>query len=400
MKNVYIVDYRRTPFGKYGGALSSFRPDDLAALTIRSLMERNLSVDPAEIDDVILGCANQAGEDNRNIARFAAMLAGLPVEVPGVTVNRLCASGMQSVTDGFARIASGMANIIIAGGVESMSRAPYVMPKSQKPFDRNIELYDTTLGWRFINPEFTKLYEPYTMGETAENIAERWAITRAEQDVFSFNSHTRYINAFDNNIFSDEVISLTDKPNGNGLPDEAVRKDTSPEKMALLKPAFRQNGTVTAGNASGLNDGAAAILLVSEEALRKYNLTPLARVVSAAVAGVHPDIMGTGPVPATQKLLDKTGLTIKDIDLFEINEAYAVQVIYTMNELKLNPDIVNVNGGAVAIGHPLGASGTRITGHLALELKRRNKRYGIATMCVGVGQGTAILIENMNNEII
>lgn len=396
MKNVYILDYQRTPFGKYGGALSTFRPDDLAALTIRSLIERNPSVAPSLIEDVILGCANQAGEDNRNIARFAALLAGLPVEVPGVTVNRLCASGMQSITDGFARIASGMADVIIAGGVESMSRAPFVFPKSQKPFDRNVEVYDTTLGWRFVNPAFIEMYEPYSMGETAENIAERWLVTRAEQDAFSLHSHERYIHAAAKGIFEEEIMTLPIKANANGLADEPVRQDTSLEKLASLKPAFRSNGTVTAGNASGLNDGAAAMLIVSEDALKKYNLKPLARIVAATAAGVHPDIMGTGPIPATEKLLVRTGLTLNDISLFEINEAYAVQVIHCINELKLNPEQVNVNGGAVAIGHPLGASGTRITGHLALELNRRNQRYGIATMCVGVGQGTAILIENTN----
>lgn len=396
MKEVYIIDYQRTPVGKYGGILSNIRPDDLAAFVIAALLNRNEYLDVSSIDDVILGCANQAGEDNRNIARFAALLAGLPVEVPGVTVNRLCASGMQSVMDGFTRIKAGMADVIIAGGVESMSRAPYVMAKSNKAFERGLELADTTLGWRFVNKQLVEKYYPYTMGETAEIVAERWQISRAEQDAFAYASHRKYMEAFGEGKFKGEIMSLPSLAIDDMKPlDQAVRADTSIGKLAQLKPAFKQDGSVTAGNASGLNDGAAAMLLVSGEVVERYGLKPLAKIISSSVVGVHPYIMGTGPVPATQKILKQTGLTIADIDLMEINEAYAVQVIYTMNELKVATDKVNVNGGALAIGHPLGMSGTRITGHLALELKRSNKQYGIATMCVGVGQGTALLIENI-----
>lgn len=396
MKEVYIIDYQRTPVGKYGGILSGIRPDDLAASVIKELLSRNGYLDAGSIDDVVLGCANQAGEDNRNIARFAALLAGLPVEVPGVTVNRLCASGMQSVIDGFTRIKAGMADVIIAGGVESMSRAPYVIAKSNKAFERGLEMADTTLGSRFVNKQLAEKYYPYAMGETAEIVAERWHISRAEQDAFAYASHMKYMNAFEQGKFNGEIISLPSLVPDHTKPlDQGVRADTSVEKLAQLKPAFREHGSVTAGNASGLNDGAAAMLLVSGEVVERFGLQPLAKIVSSSVVGVHPDIMGTGPVPATQKILKQTGLSITDIDLMEINEAYAVQVIYSMNELKIGEDKVNVNGGALAIGHPLGMSGTRITGHLAMELKRRNKQYGIATMCVGVGQGTALLIENI-----
>lgn len=396
MAAAYIIDFQRTPYGKYGGALSSYRPDDLAAFIIKSLLERNKQIDTLEIDDIILGCANQAGEDNRNIARFAGLLAGLPIDIPGVTVNRLCASGMQSVMDATARIQAGLDHIIIAGGVESMSRAPYVMQKASKGFDRTLELVDTTLGWRFINPAFESIYKTYSMGETAENIAEKWLWTREAQDEFALSSHKKYLHAYENGVFEKEIIPLSTTSNTILNIDEAVRKDTSIEKLSSLKTIFKSNGTVTAGNASGLNDGAAAMIIVSEEVVNKYNLKPIAKIVSTAVAGVHPDFMGTGPIPATKKLLEKSWLQLKDIDLFEINEAYAVQVIQCIRELKIDPKIVNVNGGAIAIGHPLGSSGTRITGHLALELNRRNKKYGIATMCVGVGQGTAVLIENIN----
>ena len=395
----YIADYRRTPVGKLGGKLSGYRPDDLAATVIKDLMERNTGIDFTKTDDVIFGCANQAGEDNRNIARFAALLAGLPVEVPGVTVNRLCASGMQSVIDATARIQSGMADLVIAGGVESMSRAPYVMLKPSKAFDRNMELVDTTLGWRFVNPKFLEAYEPYSMGETAENIAERWSVSRELQDAFAWSSHMKYLDAHYDGKFAGEIITFPESPADFSPLDEGVRPDTTKEKLASLATVFRKNGTVTAGNASGLNDGAAAMIVVSETALKQYDLEPLAKIVTASVAGVHPDIMGTGPVPAIRKLLEKTGLPIAEIALFELNEAYAAQVLYCIDELGLDPETVNVNGGALAIGHPLGVSGTRITGHLALELKRRNLRYGIASMCVGVGQGTAILIENLKYKI-
>lgn len=398
MKDAFIVDFQRTPIGKYGGMLSHIRPDDLAAASISALLARNTQIAGTMVDEVIFGSANQAGEDNRNVARFASLLAGLPVEVPAYTVNRLCASGMQAVTDAFALIRSGMADVIIAGGVESMSRAPYVTAKATKAFDRTLETYDTTLGYRFVNPNFADLYHPFSMGETAENIAARWNISREAQDEFSWQSHMKYVEAHSSGRFTGEVIEIPGlvRKDINGPADEHVRPDTTIERLARLKTAFKINGTVTAGNASGINDGAAAMLIVSGKAVKEYELDPMARIVGAASAGVHPDIMGTGPIPATQKLLQQTGLTINDIDLFEINEAYAAQVLCCIQELGLDSERVNVNGGAIAIGHPLGCSGTRITGHIATELKRRNARYRIATMCVGVGQGVAVLIENLS----
>lgn len=397
MKEAFLIDYQRSPVGKYGGLLSGIRPDDLAAATLEAVLQRHPELDKSIIDEVILGCANQSGEDNRNVARFAALRAGLPVSVPAYTVNRLCASGMQSVINGYMQIGMGLADVVLAGGVESMSRAPYVMPKAVKPFDRNLEIADTTLGARFYNPEIAKEYAPISMGETAENVAERWHISREDQDAFALQSHQRYLSAHEQGKFTDEIISLPGVVyNHPAAPrDEGVRADTSLEKLAALRTVFREKGTVTAGNASGLNDGASALLLASAAATKAHNLKPLARIVSASSAGVHPDIMGTGPVPAVRKLLQQTGLSIHDIDLFEINEAYASQVLYCARELEIDPQRLNVNGGAIAIGHPLGSSGGRITGHLALELQRRKARYGIATMCVGVGQGTAILIENV-----
>jgi 3-oxoadipyl-CoA thiolase len=396
MKEAFLIDYQRSPVGKYGGMLSGIRPDDLAAATLEAVLQRHPGLDKSIIDEVILGCANQSGEDNRNIARFAALRAGLPVTVPAYTVNRLCASGMQSVINGYMQIGMGLADVVLAGGVESMSRAPYVMPKAVKPFDRTLEITDTTLGARFYNPEIAKEYAPVSMGETAENVAERWHISREDQDAFALQSHRRYLSAHEQGKFADEIISLAGivYPDEASPRDEGVRPDTSLEKLAVLRTVFRERGTVTAGNASGLNDGASTLLLASGTAAATYNLKPLARIVSASSAGVHPDVMGTGPVPAVRKLLQQTGLRINDIDLFEINEAYASQVLYCARELEIDPERLNVNGGAIAIGHPLGSSGGRITGHLALELQRRKARYGIATMCVGVGQGTAILIEN------
>ncbi len=397
MKEVFLIDYQRTPVGKYGGLLSGIRPDDLAAATIQALLGNNLQLDGALIDEVIFGCANQSGEDNRNIARFASLRAGLPVEVPAYTVNRLCASGMQSIMNGFSQIGTGLADIVLAGGVESMSRAPYVIPKATRPFDRNLEMADTTLGARFYNPEIAKTYAPISMGETAENVAEHWHISREDQDLFALQSHQKYLLAQEQGKFAVELIDLPGivYKSETAPRDEGVRADTSLEKLAALKTIFRENGTVTAGNASGLNDGASAMLLASEAAVTVHHFTPIARIISASSAGVNPDIMGTGPVPAVLKLLKQTGLRIEDIDLFEINEAYAAQVLYCAHELKIDPAKLNVNGGAIAIGHPLGSSGNRITGHLALELKRRKAKYGIAAMCVGVGQGTAILIENL-----
>lgn len=400
MKEVFIADYVRTPIGKYGGILSGIRPDDLAATTIEVLLKKNNSLDLGHIDEVIFGCANQSGEDNRNIARFSALIAGLPVEIPAYTVNRLCASGMQSVMNAFTQINSGLGDLIIAGGVESMSRAPYVIPKAGKAFDRSLEMADTTLGSRFLNEKFTARYQPYSMGETGENVAERWNISRERQDEFAWQSHMKYLDAYQSGKFEDEIIALQELENkGTEIPDEQVRPDTSLAKLATLKPVFRQGGSLTAGNSSGLNDGASALIIASAEALQNEHLTPLAKIISVSSAGVHPDIMGTGPIPAIRKLLRQTGLTINDIDLFEINEAYAVQVLCCAQELGIDPASLNVNGGAIAIGHPLGCSGNRITGHLALELRRRNAKYGIAAMCVGVGQGTAILIENINYSI-
>jgi len=397
MKEVFIVDFQRTPVGKYGGLLSGIRPDDLAAATIAALLQRNSQVPAAAIDEVIFGCANQSGEDNRNIARFAALLGGLPITVPAYTVNRLCASGMQSIMNGYAQIVTGAAELVIAGGVESMSRAPYVIPKAQQPFDRHLEMADTTLGSRFMNPKFNEQYEPYSMGETGENVAARWQVSRERQDAFALQSHQKYMAAWNSGIWNEELIAAPEflKKGSAGIIDEGARPDTSLEKLAALKPVFRSGGSLTAGNSSGINDGASAILVASGEAVARYGLTPIAKIIASSSAGVHPDIMGTGPIPATQKLLAQTGLSITDIDLFEINEAYAVQVLVCADELGIDPDKLNVNGGAIAVGHPLGMSGNRITGHLALELRRRKARYGVAAMCVGVGQGTAILIENI-----
>jgi len=393
MNGVFIVKYRRTPVGKYGGMLSHIRPDDLGAIVIAEVQKQS-GVPAQDIDEVIVGCANQAGEDNRNVARFAALLAGLPVSVPAYTVNRLCASGMQSVIDAWALIRTSAAHVVIAGGVESMSRAPYVVSKAVKAFERGIEMHDTTLGWRFINERFRQHYYPYTMGETGENIAERWGISREQQDAWALRSHRRYMDAWTSGHFAHELISIPDIMQR----DEGVRTDTSMDKLASLNAVFRKDGSLTAGNSSGINDGASAMLMASEDAVNRLQLQPLARIVAVASAGVYPDVMGTGPIPAIKKLLQQTGLTINDIDFFEINEAYAVQVICCMQELGIPAERLNVNGGAIAIGHPLGMSGNRITGHLAHELHRTGSRYGIAAMCVGVGQGTAILIENVTKQ--
>ncbi|KAA5544141.1 acetyl-CoA C-acyltransferase [Adhaeribacter rhizoryzae] len=398
MQAAYIVDLVRTPIGKLGGALSTVRPDDLAAHVIQELLARNPAIEPLLVDDVILGAANQAGEDNRNVARMAALLAGLPVEVPGVTVNRLCASGLQAIIDASRAIRSGDGEVYIAGGVESMTRAPFVMAKSEIPFARDPQIYDTTMGWRFINKKLAQLHHPYSMGETAENVARQWQITREQQDEFAYNSQQKYQAAAARGAFEQELVAVT-VPQKSGEPvlfavDEHPRL-TSPEKLAALKPAFLpENGTVTAGNSSGINDGAAACLVVSENILTRYNLKPLARIVAAAVAGVSPDIMGMGPVPATQKALKLANLTSNDLDLIELNEAFAAQALACIQDLNLDPKKVNVNGGAIAIGHPLGASGTRISATLIHEMqKRQNIRYSLATMCVGVGQGAAVIYE-------
>lgn len=394
--NVYIIDAVRTPIGKYGGTLSSVRPDDMLAHVIKSLVERNPNVDVNAIEDVIAGAANQAGEDNRDVARMSALLAGLPITVGGNTVNRLCASGLQAIMDASRAIQCGEGEIFIAGGVESMTRAPFVMGKSDKPFGRSQEMFDTTMGWRFINPKLSALYHPYTMGDTAENVAKQWNISRAEQDQFAYESQDKYQKAHEAGKFADELVPVTiDLGKGKtSVFDKDEHPRLSPlDKLAELKPAFQKDGTVTAGNSSGINDGAAAVLLASEAAVKQYNLKPLARIVSRAIAGVDPSIMGIGPVPATEKALQRAGLTIDDIGLAELNEAFASQSLAVIRDLKINPEIVNVNGGAIAIGHPLGCSGARISATLLHEMKRRNVRYGLATMCIGVGQGAAIIYE-------
>lgn len=395
MKPVYVVDAIRTPVGRYGGSLSAVRPDDLLATVLRALHKRNDTIDPSAIEEVIAGAANQSGEDNRNVARMAVLLAGLPVSVAGSTVNRLCASGLQAIMEGARQIAAGDAELIMATGVESMSRAPYVMAKSAQPFDRSAQLFDTTMGWRFINPSLAAQYHPYTMGETAENVAAHYAITREQQDLFALSSQQKYAAARKNGLWEQEItaVELQNKGLISWVVDDEHPRETSLEKLAALSPAFKKNGTVTAGNSSGINDGAAGLLLASESALRTYNLTPIAKVVAMAVAGVDPALMGIGPVPATQKVLQRAGLSLKEIDLIELNEAFASQSLACIQELQLDPVRVNVNGGSIAIGHPLGCSGARISTTLLYELRRRKLRYGLATMCVGVGQGAAVVYE-------
>ena len=396
MRSAYIVDILRTPIGKYGGTLATVRPDDLAAAVIKKLIERNPPVDVNAIEDVVFGAANQSGEDNRNVARMALLLAGLPKGIGGVTVNRLCASGLQAIMDASRAVMLGEADVYIAGGVESMSRAPFVMAKATEPFSRKAEVFDTTMGWRFVNSKLSKLYHPYSMGETAENVAEKWKISREEQDKFGLASQEKYQRAHEAGKFKDELVSVPvqqGKEVIDFIKDEHPRA-TSLDKLASLKPAFKDGGTVTAGNSSGINDGAAASLIVSEEALKKYNLKPLAKVISFAIAGVDPAYMGVGPVPAVQKALKRAGLKISDIGLVELNEAFASQSLACMRDLDLNPEMVNVNGGAIAIGHPLGCSGVRISATLIHEMKRRKVKYGVATMCIGVGQGAAVIYEN------
>ena len=397
MKPVYVIDVLRTPVGKYGGSLAASRPDDLLANVIIALLQRNETVDVNAIEEVIAGDANQAGEDNRNVARMAVLLAGLPVTVAGNTVNRLCASGLQAIMDASRQIMCGDAELIIASGVESMTRAPFVMPKSSTPFSRNAEIYDTTIGWRFTNKKLASLYHPYSMGETAENVARKWNISREEQDAFSLQSQQKYFAAKEAKKWDAEIAAVELYNNGLiswFMHDEHPRQ-TSIEKLAALKPAFAKDGTVTAGNSSGINDGAAAMLLASDEAVKKYNLEPMAKIVSMAVAGVDPAIMGIGPVPATNKALERAGLKASDLDLVELNEAFASQSIACIRELGLDGNKVNVNGGAIAIGHPLGCSGVRISATLLHEMKRRQSKYGLATMCIGVGQGAAVIFEGI-----
>lgn len=399
MTEVVIVDAIRTPIGALGGILSSVRPDDMAAHVIKAILERN-QIDPASIEEVFMGCANQAGEDNRNVARMAALLAGLPVEVGGVTVNRLCASGLNAINMAARAIKVGEGDVYIAGGVESMSRAPYSLPKAEAGFSfGNLTAYDTALGWRYPNPKMKAMHGTDSMGETAENIAaERPHITREKQDAFAARSHQWAIAAIDSGRFKQEIVPVT-IPQKKGDPkivdtDERPRRDTTVESLAKLKPAFRDGGTVTAGNSSGLNDGASALLLMSAEKAKSLNLKPLARIVTSASAGVPPRIMGVGPVPATKKALDRAGLKIKDIGLMELNEAFAVQSLAVIEDLEIDPELVNVNGGAIAIGHPLGCSGARLVTTLVHEMKKHgNVKYGVATLCVGVGQGEATIIE-------
>lgn len=399
METVYVIDAVRTPVGKYGGALSKVRPDDLAAIVIKALLKRNAEIDPNRIEEVILGAANQAGEDNRNVARMAVLLADLPETVAGVTVNRLCASGLQAIMDASRAIMTGNGDIFIAGGVESMSRAPYVMNKAENAFDKNIKMYDTSLGWRFTNPALAAKYYPFAMGETAENIAEKYGISRAEQDEFSHHTQEKYEKAKKEGKFKDELI-----PVEIAVPKKAseiVNEDEQPrlssvEKLNSLKPAFREGGSVTAGNSSGLNDGAAVLLLVSGKVVKELNLKPIAKVVSMGVAGVDPAYMGLGPVPATQKALQRAGIEVKDLDLIELNEAFAVQALACIQDLGLDEEKINVNGGSIAIGHPLGCSGARISTTLLHEMnKRKDVRYGLATMCIGVGQGAAMIFEKV-----
>lgn len=395
----YIVDFVRTPIGRYGGTLSSVRPDDLAALPLRTLIARHGAVDRAAIDEVILGCANQAGEDNRNVARMATLLAGLPETVPAMTVNRLCASGLDAVIAAARQIKAGEADLVIAGGVESMSRAPFVMPKADTAFARTAEIYDTTIGWRFVNPAIKAQYGIDSMPETAENVAAEYQISRADQDAYAAQSQARAVKAQESGRFAQEIIAVTiPQKKGEALSvatDEHPRAGTTVDKLAKLPTPFRKDGTVTAGNSSGVNDGAATLLLASEKALAKYGLSPLARITGAASAGIAPRIMGMGPVPAVTKLLERQKLKLADFGVIELNEAFASQVLGVMRALGIDAadENFNPNGGAIALGHPLGASGARIAGTAALELKHRNAKRALVTLCVGVGQGVALAIE-------
>jgi 3-oxoadipyl-CoA thiolase len=394
MKDSFIIDALRTPIGKYGGILSTLRPDDLLAHVIRELVGRFPGLDPEKIEEVIAGDANQSGEDNRNVARMAALLAGLPVSVAGVTVNRLCASGLEAIITASRAIACGDGEIYIASGVESMSRAPFVMSKAEEGFSRKQEIYDTTLGWRFINPALSAMHYPFSMGETAENVAKQWKIGREAQDGFALQSQEKYFAAKSAGKWEAEIVPVPLRQ-GQAKDDEHPRQ-TSLEKLSQLKPAFAKDGTVTAGNSSGINDGAAAMLLAGEATVKEYGWKPMARIVSTAVAGVDPSIMGIGPVPAVKKALQRAGLKIDDIGLVELNEAFASQSLACIHQLSLDPSIVNVNGGAIALGHPLGCSGVRISTTLLYEMSRRKVRYGLATMCVGVGQGAAVIYETID----
>lgn len=395
MREVVVVDALRTPIGRYAGALAHVRPDDLAALVLRALVERN-AVPADGIDDVFFGAANQSGEDNRNVARMAALLAGLPVAVPGVTLNRLCGSSLQAINSAAHAIAWGEADLILAGGVESMSRAPYVQLKGERAFARAPEIFDTTLGWRMINPQMQKLYPPISLGETAENVATQYGLTREQQDRFAYDSQQRAAAAQSRGAFDDELVAVPVK-GGEVTRDEHPRGDVTLQGLAQLRPAFKAEGSVTAGNSSGINDGASALLVCEAQTAKRFGLTPMARIVSTGVAGVHPDFMGLGPIPATRKALARAGLSIRDIDLVEINEAFASQSLACLRDLDIEAGKANVNGGAIALGHPLGASGARIATTLLHELRRRNGRYGLATMCIGVGQGIATIFERISD---
>ena len=399
MPDAFICDAARTPIGRYGGALAAVRPDDLAAIPIRALVARHPRVDWGRVDDVILGCANQAGEDNRNVARMATLLAGLPVDVSGATVNRLCGSGLDAVASAARLIRAGEADLVVAGGVESMSRAPFVMGKTDTPFARDTRLYDTTIGWRFVNPRMQELFGTDAMGETAENVAEQWKIERADQDAFALRSQLRARAAQRGGRLAQEIVAVT-VPRGKEtvqVVDDEHPRDTTLEALGRLKPAFRAGGTVTAGNASGVNDGACALLVASERAAVAYGLTPRARVVAGATAGVPPRVMGIGPVPATRKLLTRAGLDIGRIDVVELNEAFAAQALAVLRDIGLPDDAehVNPNGGAIALGHPLGMSGARLAATATYELQARGGRYAVCTMCIGVGQGIAVLLERV-----
>ena len=399
LKEAWIVEALRTPFGRYGGALSSVRPDDLAATVLEAVVARS-GINAADIDDVILGCANQAGEDNRNVARMALLVAGYPVEVPGQTVNRLCGSGLQALAAAANAIAVGDAEVVVAGGVESMSRAPLVTLKPESGLERgNRELVDTTIGWRFVNPRLHAKYPTISLGETAERVADQWHVSREAQDELALASQQRAAAAGASGIHAEEIVPVS-IPQRSGAPivvdrDEHPRPDTSAAALSKLKPAFAADGTVTAGNASGINDGAAALLVVESERARSLGLKPYARIVATAVAGVDPSVMGAGPIPAIRKLLERTGLTVADIDRVELNEAFASQAVACMTELGLDPAKTNVHGGAIALGHPLGASGARMATTLVRELRRSGGRYGVAAMCIGVGQGIAMLVERV-----
>ena len=400
MKRVFVCDYTRTPIGRFAGALSTVRTDDLAATPIKGLIQRNPDLDWTKLDEVILGCANQAGEDNRNVARMAVLLSGLPTSVPAMTVNRLCASGMDAVINGARAIRCGEANLVLAGGVESMSRSPFVMPKASSAFSRHAEIYDTTIGWRFVNPVIKAQYGIDSMPETAENVAEKFNVSREDQDRLALSSQTRAFRAIENGRLAREITPVEIRAK-NGEPVHVLQDEhpraTSLEKLASLKAPFRDGGSVTAGNASGVNDGAAVLLLASEDAVEQHGLTPIAEFLGAASAGVEPSLMGIGPVPATQKLCQNLGLSVSDFDLIELNEAFAAQAIAVCRALDVDPfsDIVNPNGGAIALGHPLGMTGTRLVGTAALELQEQENELALCSLCVGVGQGVAIALRKM-----